>query len=218
MIHTNRTAQRTWCHAVWLLAVFWLIAGIPSLAQSGRGTLTGSVKDASGASIFGASLTLKETNTGSRYTTIASDEGLFTFPELPPGTYTLAITSQGFESYTQVGITVNVGSTATINAVLKIGSATESVTVTSDASQLQTESSDIGTTVSSALIEDLPLQYAGAPRNPLQFVELAPGYSGLNSNSPTQNSDVFKLNGGQEASMDIFVDGATIELVSPACR
>jgi len=57
---------------------------------------------------------------------------------------------------------VNVGSTATINAVLKIGSATESVTVTSDASQLQTESSDIGTTVSSALIEDLPLQYAGA--------------------------------------------------------
>jgi hypothetical protein len=117
MIHTNRTAQRTWCHAVWLLAVFWLIAGIPSLAQSGRGTLTGSVKDASGASIFGASLTLKETNTGSRYTTIASDEGLFTFPELLPGTYTLAITSQGFESYTQVGITVNVGSTATVNAV-----------------------------------------------------------------------------------------------------
>jgi len=218
MIHTNRTAQRTWCHAVWLLAVFWLIAGIPSLAQSGRGTLTGSVKDASGASIFGASLTLKETNTGSRYTTIASDEGLFTFPELPPGTYTLAITSQGFESYTQVGITVNVGSTATINAVLKIGSATESVTVTSDASQLQTESSDIGTTVSSALIEDLPPQYAGAPRNPLQFVELAPGYSGLNSNSPTQNSDVFKLNGGQEASMDIFVDGATIELVSPSMQ
>jgi hypothetical protein len=93
--------------------------------------------------MFGASLTLKETNTGSRYTTIASVEGLFTFPELPPGTYTLAITSQGFESYTQVGITVNVGSTATINAVLKIGSATESVTVTSDASQLQTESSDI---------------------------------------------------------------------------
>jgi len=213
MIHTNRTAQRTWCHAVWLLAVLWLIAGIPSLAQSGRGTLTGSVKDTAGASMFGASLTLKETNTGSRYTTIASVEGLFTFPELPPGTYTLAITSQGFESYTQVGITVNVGSTATVNAVLKVGAASESVTVTSDASQLQTESSDIGTTVPSELIEDLPLQYAGSPRNPLAFVMLTPGFSGVNANSPTDQGG-FKLNGGQQAGTDILVDGATIELAS----
>ena len=213
MIHTNRTAQRTWCLAVWLLAVFGLIAGIPSLAQSGRGTLTGSVKDASGASIFGASLTLKETNTGSRYTTIANDEGLFTFPELQPGTYTLAVTSPGFESYTQIGITVSVGSTATVNAVLKVGSATQTITVTGDASQLQTESSDIGTTVPSELIEDLPLQYAGSPRNPLAFVMLTPGFSGVNANSPTDQGG-FKLNGGQQAGTDILVDGATIELAS----
>lgn len=211
MIHTNRTAQRTWCHAVWLLAVFWLIAGLPSLAQSGRGTLTGSVKDTAGASIFGASLTLKETNTGSRYTTIAGVEGLFTFPELPPGTYTLAVTSQGFQSYTQVGITVNVGSTATVNAVLKVGAASESVTVTSDASQLQTEASDVGMTVPSELIEDLPLQFNGTVRNPLQFVALTPGYSGVITNSPTESTS-FKLNGGQESSVDILVDGATTEM------
>src|ERR1035437_4382782 len=213
MVHTNRTAQRTWCLAVWLLAVFGLIAGIPSLAQSGRGTLTGSVKDTAGASISGASLTLKETNTGSRYAAVASTEGLFTFPELQPGTYTLAVTSPGFESYMQIGITVSVGSTATVNAVLKVGSATQTITVTGDASQLQTESSDIGTTVPSELIEDLPLQYAGSPRNPLAFVMLTPGFSGVNANSPTDQGG-FKLNGGQQAGTEILVDGATIELAS----
>jgi hypothetical protein len=199
--------------AVWLLAVFGLVAGIPGLAQSGRGTLTGSVKDTTGAVVPGVTISLKEINTGSRREASTSGEGLYTFSELSPGTYSLTITSPGFQSYIQNGITVNVGSTATINAVLKIGSDTESVTVISDASQLQTESSDIGTTVPTQLIEDLPLQFSGAPRNPLQFVTLTPGYSGVDTSSPT-NQGGFKLNGGQQAGTDIFVDGATIELAS----
>src|ERR1039458_1218511 len=213
MIHTNRTAQRTWCLAVWLLAVFGLIADIPGVAQSGRGTLTGSVNDATGASIVGAAVTLTDTNTGSRYAAVANSQGLYTFSELQPGTYTLAVTSPGFKSYTQIGITVNVGSTASVNAVLQIGAATQNITVTGDASQLQTESSDVGTTVPSELIEDLPLFFGGEPRNPLQFVTITPGFSGVMSNSPTEQGG-FKLNGGQQSGTDIFVDGATIELAS----
>ena len=138
---------------------------------------------------------------------------MFTFPELPPGAYTLSVASPGFESYTQNGITVYVGSTATVNPQLRVGSASESVTVTSDASQLQSESSDIGTTVPTELIEDLPLQFNGTVRNPLQFVQLTPGFSGSDTNSPTQQGG-FKLNGGQQSGTDIFVDGATIELAS----
>ena len=213
MMQKNLTAQRPWRLAVWLLAVFGFAAGIPGLAQSGRGTLTGSVNDSTGASVPGASLDLKETNTGSRYAAKATSEGLFTFPELPPGSYTLAVTYPGFESYTQNGITVNVGSTATVNAVLKVGSATVSITVTGDASQLQSYSSDVGITVPAELIEGLPLQFNGTVRDPLQFVTLTPGYSGVVSNSPTQQGG-FKLNGGQQSGVDIFVDGATIELAS----
>jgi hypothetical protein len=213
MKQRNLTAQRPWRLAVWLLTVVGLLAGVPVVAQSGRGTLTGAVKDANGALIPGASLTLKETSTGSRYDAVSSGEGLYTFPELQPGSYTLAVTSQGFESYTQNGITVSVGSTATVDAILKVGSAAVSVIVTSDASQLQTQSSDVGTTVPTELIEDLPLQYAGSPRNPLAFVMLTPGFSGVNTNSPTDQGG-FKLNGGQQAGTDILVDGATIELAS----
>ncbi len=213
MIHTSLTAQRPWHLAVWLLVALWLAAGIPGLAQSGRGTLTGSVKDTTGANLPGASLELKKTNTGSRYTATANDQGLFTFPELLPGTYTLAVTSPGFESYTQNGINVFVGSTATVNMVLKVGAATQTVTVTSDASQLQTDSSDMGTSVPAEMIEALPLEFNGTVRDPLQFVTLTPGYSGAVSNSPTQQGG-FKLNGGQQSGVDIFVDGATIELAS----
>jgi hypothetical protein len=213
MIHTSLAAKRPWRLAAWLLVMLCLAAGIPSLAQSGRGTLSGSVKDTTGASISNASLELTETNTGSRYDTKASSEGLFTFPELQPGAYTLAVSSPGFESYTQNGITVYVCSTATVNPVLQVGASAQTVTVNSDALQLQSQSSDIGTTVPSELIEDLPLFFGGEPRNPLQFVTITPGFSGVMSNSPTEQGG-FKLNGGQQSGTDIFVDGATIELAS----
>jgi hypothetical protein len=68
--------------------------------------------------------------------------------------------------------------------------------------------------VPSELIEDLPLQFNGTVRNPLQFVTLTPGYSGVITNSPTVQTN-FKLNGGQEDGVDVLVDGATIELASP---
>ncbi len=213
MIPMSFKAQAVRRMALWLLMIVGLAAGGIAVAQSGRGTLTGSMKDTNGAVLQDADVVLTGTNTGSRYETKANADGLFTFPELQPGSYTLTATSQGFQSYTQNGITVNVGSTATVNVTMRVGSATESITVTNDASQLQTESSDIGTTVSTELIEALPLQFNGTVRNPLQFVQLTPGFSGSDTNSPTQQGG-FKLNGGQQSGTDIFVDGATIELAS----
>lgn len=213
MAHTRNTARFLWGWAVCLVLAIGFAASIPVFGQSGRGTLTGTVKDANGAALQGATLSLAEVNTGSRYQAVSNGDGLYTFPELPPGKYSLTVTDSGFGTYTQNGITVSVGSTATVNPEMKVGGATESITVTTDASQLQSESSDIGTSVSTELIEDLPLQFSGAPRNPLQFVQLTAGYSGVDTNSPTSQGG-FKLNGGQQAGTDIFVDGATIELAS----
>jgi len=213
MKQRNLTAQRPWRLAVWLLTAVGLVAGIPVAAQSGRGTLSGLVTDTTGAIIPGASLKLTETGTGSRYDAVSSGQGLYTFPELQPGVYTLAVTFPKFESYTQTGITVSVGSTSTVNAVLSVGAASQSIIVSGDATQLQSQSSDIGTTVPTELIEDLPLQFNGTVRNPLQFVTLTPGYSCVDTSSPTSQGG-FKLNGGQQAGTDIFVDGATIELAS----
>ncbi len=215
MNHTSRTAQRPLHLAVWLLLTFCLAIGIPAVAQSARGTLAGTVMDANGAVIQGADVNLKETNTGSGYATKSSADGLFTFSELPPGTYTLTVISPGFESYTQSGIGVDVGSTATLTAVMKVGAGTATVTVNSDASHLETESSDEGFTMSPQVLDSLPLPFGGEIRNPLEFAALSPGFAGTMSNNPSSPpSGNFKLSGGQQGGGDILLDGATTELAS----
>jgi len=119
------------------------VAGVPVVAQSGRATLTGTVTDTNGAVIPGAAITLKETQTGSSYDSKSGPEGLFHVYRASSGNYALEVNAAGFEAYRQVGIDVLVGSTSTVNAQLKVGSADASVTVNSDASHLETESSDV---------------------------------------------------------------------------
>ena len=215
MTNPSLTAQRTWCFAAALLAAFWLSAGIPCSAQAGRGTLAGSVKDATGAIVPGASIELKESNTGSSYDMNATADGLFNFSELPPGTYTLTVTASGFESYIQSGIIVEVGSAASVDVVLKVGAAKESVTIMSDASHLESESSDVGYSMSPQVLDSLPLPFGGEIRNPLEFAALSPGFAGTMSNNPSSPpAGAFKLSGGQQGGGDILLDGATTELAS----
>jgi hypothetical protein len=210
MISLKQSTKHIW---VLMLAALCLSGAGLSWAQSGRGGLTGSVKDSTGAVVPNAPLTLTDANAGSQYNAQTNAAGIYNFPELPPGLYNLSVGAAGFNRYEQTGINITVGTTANVNVALTVGAATQSVTVRSDASQLQTESSDIGTTVPTKLIEDLPLQFNGQVRNPLQFVQLTPGYSGIDTNSPTVQGG-FKLNGGQQAGTDILLDGATIELAS----
>jgi hypothetical protein len=89
------------------------------------------------------------------------------------------------------------------------------VTVTSDASHLESESSDVGYTMPPQVLESLPLPFGGEIRNPLEFAALAPGFAGTMSNNPSSPpSGAFKLSGGQQGGGDILLDGATTELAS----
>jgi hypothetical protein len=209
----NLYKGKTWFSYVPILTALFLLCACLADAQSGRGTLTGSVKDTSGAILPNVDVTLTESSTGTSYKAVTNGEGIYNFPELAPGTYFLVASAPALKRYTQNGITVSVGDTAKVDVTMAVGGTNETVTVTADASQLQTESSDVGTTVSTKLIEDLPLQFNGTVRNPLQFVQLTPGFSGIDTNSPTEQGG-FKLNGGQQAGTDILLDGSTIELAS----
>jgi len=215
MNHTRPTAHRSWRLLIPLLVAFGLVAGVPVVAQSGRGTLTGTIQDTNGAVIPGAAIALRETQTGSSFDSKSGPEGLFTFPELPPGIYALEVSATGFETYRQVGIVVQVASTSTVNAQLKVGSTQASVTVNSDASHLETESSDVGFSMSPQVLESLPLPFGGEIRNPLEFAALSPGFAGTMSNNPSSPpAGAFKLSGGQQGGGDILLDGATTELAS----
>jgi hypothetical protein len=158
---------------------------------------------------------LKETNTGSGYATKSNGEGLYTFNELPPGTYALTVTALGFETYAQSGIGVEVASTSTVTAELKVGSESATVSVDSDASHLETESSAVGFTMTPAVLESLPLPFGGEIRNPLEFAALSPGFAGTMTNNPSSPpSGNFKLSGGQQGGGDVLLDGTTTELAS----
>jgi hypothetical protein len=184
--------------------------------QTTNGGIQGTATDASGGAVSGATVTAQNLDTGLTQTTATTDAGVYYLPNLPPGRYMLTFEAKGLKKLSQKGVTVSVGTTTALDVQLQVGAVSETITVSADASQLETTSSDMGATVQTELVENLPLQVSGTVRNPVQFVGLVPGFVGQLGNNPGSNStDDFKVNGGQEGGTDILVDGVSISLVSP---
>src|SRR5580704_18028032 len=196
---------------------FLLLSAAASLhAQTTNGSIEGSVTDPNGGAVAGASVTARNLDTGLTQTTTTTQAGIYSLPNLPPGRYSVTVEVPNLKKFAQEGVTVTTGTAISLNIPMQLGTVSESVTVTADASQLQTTTSEIGATVSPTLIANLPLQVSGTIRNPVQFIELVPGFVGGVANDPGSNSsDDFKVNGGQEGGTDILVDGVSISLVSP---
>ncbi len=187
----------------------------PLWGQTNSGSLQGTVTDPSGAALAGATVTARNMDTGLAITTVTTEAGLYSVPNLPPGRYAVSVDAPSLKKYTQEGVTVATGTAISLDIQMQLGPVSENVTVTADASQLQTATSDMGATVQSTLVANLPLEVSGTIRNPVQFIELVPGFVGGVANDPGSNSsDDFKVNGGQEGGTDVLVDGVSISLVS----
>src|SRR5215469_77045 len=114
--------------------------GVATLyAQVDTGSITGVVSDASGAVVSGAKVTLTNEGTGASLTTTTGSDGVYTFSPVRIGSYKLDVTSQGFQTTTQSGVVVNIGSNVALNFSLKPGSQTETVEVTGAVPVLQTQ-------------------------------------------------------------------------------
>jgi hypothetical protein len=188
----------------------------PLWGQTNSGSIQGTVTDPSGAALAGAIVTARNMDTGTAISTATTDAGLYSVPDLPPGRYSVSVEAPSLKKYTREGVTVPTGAAVSLDIQMQLGGVTENITVTADASQLEAATSDLGTTVQTTLVENLPLQVAGTIRNPVQFITLIPGFVGGVDNNPGSNSsDDFKVNGGQEGGTDILVDGVSISLVSP---
>src|SRR6266849_4881277 len=184
--------------------------------QTTNGSIQGTVTDSSGATLSRATVTARNLDTGLTNSTVTTDACLYSLPNLPPGRYSVKVEATGLKKYEREGVTVLTGSTVSLDIEMQIGAVSENVTVIADASQLETATSDIGSTVQRSLVANLPLEVAGTIRNPVQFITLVPGFVGKVGNNPADNaSDDFKVNGGQEGGTDVLVDGVSISLVSP---
>ncbi len=161
-----------------LVFCFCILLAVLAFAQSDRGTMTGTVSDATAAVVPGATVVLTNTATGTKSQTVTTATGNYTIPALPAGTYSLSIEQTGFSRYEQTNITIQVAVTTRVDVVLQVGQTSQSIEVASNASMLKTESAEQSSTVSGDTINNLPINFgigAGAVRNPLSFVQLTPG-------------------------------------------
>ena len=102
-----------------IILAFFVLAATSLLAQTFRGTVLGTVTDASGAVVSGAKVAVRNVNTGQERTTETSADGSYSVPELPIGTYTVTITQSGFQTSVTSGVVVDVASERRVDAELK---------------------------------------------------------------------------------------------------
>src|SRR5215472_12020381 len=114
-----------------VVSLWMLFGGLGFLwAQSDRGTITGTVTDPSGAVIGGATVTVTNTGTSISTKTATASSGDYTVPLLRTGTYEIAVEQTGMKKFVQTGITLQVGQTVRVDALMQIGQATQTVQVT----------------------------------------------------------------------------------------
>jgi hypothetical protein len=141
-------------------------------AQGGTGELSGLVTDPSGAVVPNAQITLTNTATGDKRTTVSTGAGIYRFSALPVvGTYTLEIAPKGFKSVKVANIIVSVGTTVNHDVKLELGATSEQVTVEAGAETVQTSESDLSQLVDRRTWQQMPLQI----RNQNSFIELVAG-------------------------------------------
>ncbi len=166
------------------VCILFLCAGSIALAQAGRGSISGLVSDPGGALVQGARVTLLNPATGVTQHTVTSGAGLYSFISLNPGVYRVTASQTGFASVALDKITVNVDQVTEANLTLKVGAATESVTVTEAADLVEPTSSTVGTLVTSQTIDRVPLLY----RNVYDLVQLSAGVVPVNGSPNSSDS------------------------------
>src|ERR1700753_1509551 len=141
-----------------LLAAFTLAAAAPTWSQtSTAGTVAGQVVDEQNAAVPGTEVKVTDVSTNISLTGTTNNEGRYVFPQVPPGTYNISFTKQGFAGYSVNTQHVEIGQALTINATLKVGSTATTVEVTASAgAQLQTMNATVGGTITGQALLTLP--------------------------------------------------------------
>jgi outer membrane receptor protein involved in Fe transport len=188
------------------LAAIVLFFASAANAQTFRGTILGTVTDSTGAAIPGAAVAVKNVNTGLSRTVSTSEDGIYSVPELPIGTYTVTVEKAGFKQGVVTGLKVEVSSEVRADVALQTGEVSQRIEVTGDElPQVESTSNVLGGIVESKVVTNLPVN----GRDYQKLIYLVPGVAG----SPDQITDspgsfgVFSVNGARGRSNNFLLDG-----------
>jgi hypothetical protein len=193
--------------ALFCFLLLVLTAPLAVKAQQYSGTITGTVTDPSGAAIAGAAVTATNTGNNASYSTTTSEQGVYSFAQLPVGVYNIVVKQGSFKEFTTKAVEVHVSTTTEVNVKLEMGAASEMITVEASAVQVQTATAEVGEVVDGRQVRELPLN----GENFMGLVTLSPGVSpaqSFNSRDKglTGGSD-FSVNGNPYTNNLFLVDG-----------
>jgi len=193
---------------VTLPAVFLALSGA-AFSQASSSSLQGTVTDPSGGSIAGATVTVSSDESKTERTVTTGPQGDYRLLALPPGNYTLSVTARGFAHYTQTGLQLLVNTPVTANVQLKVGSATEAITVTSEAPALNMTDASIGNSFNETQVIEIPIEGRNVPD--LLSLQAGVAYTGnrpdIDKNQDTRNGAV---NGARSDQSNITLDGVDV--------
>jgi hypothetical protein len=185
-----------------------LYAGALAFGQTDRATITGTVSDPTGAAIGAAHVLATNTDTGTSYSGTTNNNGIYTIPGLPVGTYALKVNQPGFKDFAQTGIILIAAQVLQLNVHLTVGSSAETVTISGGVPLLETESTTVSMTMEESALRDLPLDATNG-RDALSLVlastPLANASLGGQTDFGTQNLVTFA--GEATYGNSVYVDG-----------
>ncbi|MGH9339257.1 MAG: TonB-dependent receptor domain-containing protein [Acidobacteriota bacterium] len=188
----------------WLTAItFLMVCSLQLYAQSSRGTITGIVRDATGAVVPGVEVTITNQDSGVDSTAITSDSGVYRAPYLPPGRYQVAASLPGFKTSVAENVQVLVAQTVTVDLTLEIGEVAQQITVSAETPLLEKSTPEIGINTTAKEVHTWPILTGDGTRQLQSFIFRAlPGTQG--------STFAGAINGGQSYSHEILIEGISI--------
>src|SRR5580658_1137516 len=207
-----------------ILALALITCG--SLLASVTASISGTVTDASGAVVTGASVTATNVDTGIATTQATNAQGFYSFQSLPLGKYTISVQMAGFKSYAQTGLVLDVNSALVVDVKLQVGAASEKVEVSASALHVDTEATQMGEVITGKEMTDVPLE----TRSYTDLLALQPGVTATASGmsgafagsfqsagfpsplvSGSLNAGAQSVNGMREAANGFILNGVLVQ-------
>ena len=188
----------------------------PLFSQEISAELTGRVTDASGGAIVKAAVTARDLERGTVWPVATNEEGIYIFPRIPNGSYTLRVEAQGFKVFIHPGIELEINQHARVDVILQLGSVNETIEVTGEAALLQTETTQVGVVVSAQTIDDTPLM----SRNLMELTLLIPGVTATDPSTFNTGTRADAsggrpfVNGNREQANNFMLDGVDANQIS----
>ncbi len=189
------------------LIALLIVSAISAYGQTTAGEIAGAVSDPTGAAVPGVAITFINENTGEERAVESGPTGEYLATQMQVGTYRAEVRAEGFRAVERPGISLSTLQSLRVDFVLELGQVTETVTITSQAPQVDTRSTQIGMTVDDRRIKDLPLN----GRNPLDLVRLVPGVQRVSTTiRPSFGQQAMNINGGRHFSVNYLLDGGSM--------